>query len=128
GRIHAVSDAQTVQAARGGGLGLALVWRTGVWGMLGGWIAGTLVARATMRRAASDIPIAPGSFRGGLAIARAGLPVFGYFALTLLLRSVDRLALVHAGVPGTLGLYGLGLMTSITLLHLPEAAAYVLFP
>lgn len=128
GRVPVVSQAQAAQAMLGGGIGLVTVWTYGVWGLLVGWIAGSIAALALMRRAGPEIPLVPGGWRLGLAVARAGIPIHAYFAITLLLRSVDRLALVHAGADTSLGLYGVGLMISATLLYLPESAAFVLFP
>jgi O-antigen/teichoic acid export membrane protein len=54
--------------------------------------------------------------------------VFAFFALSLLLRSVDRLALVRFGEPAGLGVYSLGLMATGLVLYLPESAAFVLYP
>jgi O-antigen/teichoic acid export membrane protein len=44
------------------------------------------------------------------------------------LRSVDRLALIHYGTPADLGAYSLGLMAAGLVLYVPEAAAAVLYP
>ncbi len=128
GRVPAVSAAQAVQAVAGAGLGLALVWSQGLWGLLYGWIAGTLLALALMRRDGPDVPLIPGDWREGVALARIGFPVFAFYVASLVLRSVDRLALVRFGTAETLGLYSLGLMVTGSLLHLPESAAFVLFP
>jgi O-antigen/teichoic acid export membrane protein len=128
GRIPAVSAGYAIQAVLGGGLGLALVWRFGAWGLLAGWIAGTLVSLAFMRGAAREAPLAPARLREGWALLKLGFPIFAYFASTLVLRSVDRLALVRFGAPESLGLYSLGLLATGLVLYLPEAAGYVLFP
>jgi O-antigen/teichoic acid export membrane protein len=128
GRVPAVSGAQAAQAAAGAGLGLALVWSWGLWGLVAGWIAGTLLALAMMRRAGPDVPLAPAALAAGLRVARAGAPVFAFYLASLALRSVDRLALVRHAPASELGLYGLGVMAAGTLLHLPESAAFVLFP
>jgi O-antigen/teichoic acid export membrane protein len=69
-----------------------------------------------------------GGLRDGLALAWLGLPVFGFFVASLVLRSVDRLAFVrHAGTEA-LGLYSIGLMAVGLILYPPEAAATVLYP
>jgi O-antigen/teichoic acid export membrane protein len=128
GRVPSVSAAQAVQAVVGAGLGLALVWSTGLWGLLYGWLAGTLLALALMRRDGREISIVPGFWSEGVALAKIGFPVFGFYVASLVLRSVDRLALVRFGTPESLGLYSLGLMVTGSLLHLPESAAFVLFP
>jgi O-antigen/teichoic acid export membrane protein len=54
--------------------------------------------------------------------------MFAFFLATLVIRSVDRLALVHYASPHALGLYSLGLIVASTLLHVPESVAYVLLP
>ena len=128
GRFGAVSAGQSTQAVLGAGLGIVLVWRYGLWGLLAGWIAGTLVALARMRRATPEAPLAPGFAGEGVALARLGFPIFAYYVLSLVLRSVDRMALVRYGDPATLGTYGVGLMAAGLVLFVPESAAYVLFP
>ena len=128
GRVPSVSAAQATQAVVGAGLGLALVWSMGLWGLLYGWLAGTCLALVLMRRDGREIPVVPGSWREGLSLAQIGFPVFGFYVASLILRSVDRLALVRFGTPESLGLYSLGLMVTGSLLHLPESAAFVLFP
>jgi O-antigen/teichoic acid export membrane protein len=128
GRFRAVSLGHAIQAFAGGGLGLVLVWRFGLWGLVLGWNAGSLLALLWMRSAASETPFVPANPRVGLTLARAGLPIFGYFAATLVLRSVDRIALLRYGGAEALGLYGLGLTAVGIVLYLPEAVAFVLFP
>jgi len=128
GAFGVVSTALAAQALLGGGLGLALVSRAGVWGLIGGWIAGGLVALVLLRRAPHHVPLSPGRLRDGLELAVAGLPVFGYFATALVVRSADRVALVRHGEPESLGLYSLGLMAAGLVLYLPEATAAVLYP
>lgn len=127
-KIQQASLANAVQAVVGGGLGIALVWTYGIRGMLWGWLVGSLAGWIVLARAGREIPWIPGSPRQGLAVARAGLPMFGFFLATLVLRSVDRLALVHFASPHALGLYSLGLIVSSTLLHVPESVATVLLP
>jgi O-antigen/teichoic acid export membrane protein len=128
GEFRRVSEALAAQAVLGGGLGVALVARFSVWGLLGGWIAGSLAALVWLRGGAVRPPLVPSGLRDGLALAWLGLPVFGFFVVSLVLRSVDRLAFVrYAGTEG-LGLYSLGLMVVGLILYLPEAAATVLYP
>lgn len=128
GRFGPVSAALGVQFVVGGGLGVALVGRFGVWGLIGGWLAGTLLALIVLRRAAPDAPLFPGRPRVGIELTRLGLPLFGFFMTSLVLRSVDRMALLRYAGPAELGLYSLGLMAAGLTLYLPEAAATVLFP
>lgn len=127
-RFDVVSGSAVAQALVGGGLGLALVWRFGLVGLLWGWLAGTLVGLAWVRLAAPDVPLRPGPFAGGLALARAGFLIFASFAASLVLRSVDRLALIRYGTSADLGAYSLGVMAAGLVLYLPEAAGAVVFP
>jgi O-antigen/teichoic acid export membrane protein len=128
GEFRAVSEALVLQAVLGAGLGLATVSRFGVWGLLWGWLAGSLAALLWMRRGPLRPPLASGAIRPGLTLARLGLPVFAFYAASLVLRSVDRIAFVrYAGTEG-LGQYSLGLMAAGLILYLPEAAATVLYP
>lgn len=128
GRFSAVSGSAAAQALLGGGLGLALLWRFGIHGLLWGWLAGTLAALVWARLAAPDVPLRPGAPAGGLALVRGGAMVFAFFAVSLVLRSVDRIALIHYGTPADLGTYSLGLMVVALVLYVPEAAAAVLYP
>jgi O-antigen/teichoic acid export membrane protein len=128
GGFTAVSRATAVQALIGGGLGLALVARLGLWALAGGWLCGSLVALALLRSATADLPWAPMPSGTALGLVRAGLPVFGCFLASLVLRSVDRLAMVHAGATESLGLYALGLTAAGLVLYPPESAAAVLYP
>ena len=128
GEFQRASAALAIQAVLGGGLGTALVGPTGVWGLLWGWIAGSIAAMVCLRRGQVRPPVRPWGWGGGGALVRLGLPLAAYFLASLVLRSVDRIAFVrYAGTEG-LGLYSLGLMASGLILYLPEAAAAVLFP
>jgi len=128
GRFGPASAAQAAQVVIGAGLGVLAVGRFGVYGLIGGWLVGSFVALLWLRWAATDVPIAPGRVTEGLALARAGLPVFGFFTTSLVLRSVDRMALLRYGDRAELGYYSLGLLAVGLVLYLPEAAATVLFP
>ena len=128
GEFQRVSASLAAQAVLGGGLGVALVARFSVWGLLWGWIVGSLAALVWLRGGPLRPPLVPGGLRNGFSLAWLGLPVFGFFVGSLVLRSVDRLAFVrYAGTEG-LGLYSLGLMAVGLILYLPEAAATVLYP
>jgi O-antigen/teichoic acid export membrane protein len=128
GRFGPASAAQAAQFVVGAGIGVLLVGRFGVYGLIGGWFVGTLVALVWLKLAARGVPVVPGRMPDGLALARAGLPVFGFFTASLVLRSVDRLALIRFGDRAELGFYSLGLLAVGLVLYLPEAAATVLFP
>jgi len=128
GDFGSVSTALTLQAVIGGGIGLATVWRAGVWGLLWGWLAGGLIALAWLRRSLHRPPLAPATPAEGLPMVRAGFPLFAFFALTLVIRSIDRIALVRFGGNEALGRYSLGLIAAGLVLYPPEAVASVLFP
>jgi O-antigen/teichoic acid export membrane protein len=128
GEFQRVSVALAVQALLGGGLGIALVGSHSIWGMLWGWITGSLAALVWMRAGPVRPTLTPGSLAEGRALVRLGLPMTAYFVLSVVLRSLDRLALVHFSGREGLGLYTLGLMAAGLILYLPEAAAAVLFP
>jgi O-antigen/teichoic acid export membrane protein len=128
GEFPITSSGLALQALLGGGIGIALVWRFGIWGLLWAWIAGGLVALAWMRRSPAAPPLAPAAPRVGFALAARGLPLFVFFALSVVLRSLDRIALARYAGNQALGLYSLGLTAAGMVLYLPEAAAAVLFP
>jgi O-antigen/teichoic acid export membrane protein len=128
GEFQRVSAALAAQAVLGGGLGIALVGTQGVWGLLWGWIAGSLAALVWLRGGALRPALVPGAWGDGLALARLGLPMFAFFLVSVVLRSVDRIAFVRYAGTEALGLYSLGLMAAGLILYLPEAAATVLFP
>jgi O-antigen/teichoic acid export membrane protein len=128
GRIPAASAAQAVQALVGGGLGIALVAPLGMHGMLWAWLLGGVLAWVVLRRAGPEVPWIPADAGRGLALMRSGLPLFATFLCTLVLRSVDRLALLRFSGTEALGYYGLAAIAASTVLHVPEAAAYVLLP
>jgi len=128
GRFRAVSAGQSTQAVLGAGSGLVLVWWFGLWGLVLGWIAGTLVALARMRLACREAPLIPAHARTGASLVRLGFPIFAFYGASLVLRSVDRLALVRYGDAAGLGMYGVAVMAAGLVLFIPESVAYVLFP
>ena len=128
GDFAAVSAAVTLQASIGGVVGLLAVWRAGVWGLLWGWLIGGIAALVRLARSPDRPPLEPASPASGLPLARAGFPLFAYFALSLVLRSLDRIALVRFGGNESLGRYSIGLIAAGLVLYPPEALATVLFP
>ena len=128
GDFDTVSAAQSVQATIGAGLGLALVWRTGVWGLLGGWLVGSAAGLAWLWRSPHRVPFRPRGVAHGGALVRLGLPIFAVFALSQVLRSLDRIAFVRLAPAERLGHYSLGLLAAGLVLYLPESAAMVLYP
>lgn len=127
GEFGTVSRASALQVLIGGGAGVALVGRFGIEGLLWGWLAGTALALGLLRRRA-PIPLRPAWPATGWALVRAGFPVFAFFTASLVVRSVDRLALLHYGSTTGLGHYSLGLMAAGLVLYLPESAGSVLYP
>ena len=128
GDFRAVSVGLALQAVVGGGIGILTVWRAGVWGLLWGWLLGGACAIGWMRRSPARPPLLPSHLREGAALAASGLPMFAFFALALVIRSLDRIALARFGSNQALGYYGLGLTATALALYLPEAAAAVLLP
>src|SRR6185295_8172244 len=128
GEFAAVGAATTLQAVLGGCIGLATVWRTGVWGLLWGWLLGGVAAMTVLRRSTHRPPLSRTVPAQGMPLARAGFPLFAFFLLSLVIRSVDRIALVRCGGNDALGRYSLGLVASGLVLFPPEAVASVLFP
>lgn len=128
GDFPAVSAAVALQAVIGGGIGLLTVSRAGVWGLLWGWLIGGAAALARLLRSPDRPPLRPASPLGGWPLARVGFPLFAYFALSLVLRSLDRIALVRFGGNAALGRYSIGLIAAGLVLYPPEALAAVLFP
>ena len=122
-----VSRATALQVLVGGGAGIALVRRFGIEGLLWGWLAGTALALVLLRRA-EPAPLVPRHPAVGWALVRAGFPVFAFFTASLVLRSVDRLALIRHGDATGLGHYSFGLISAGLVLYLPEAAGSVLYP
>jgi hypothetical protein len=124
----AVSVALTLQAVVGGGLGMATVARAGVWGLLWSWLAGGTCALLWVRRDPRRPPLRPAHPDSGVKLALIGLPMFAFFALALMIRSFDRIALVRYGGNDALGVYSIGLIVAGMVFYVPEAAAAVLFP
>jgi O-antigen/teichoic acid export membrane protein len=123
-----VSVALTLQAVVGGGLGIAVVGRAGVWGLLWSWLAGGVCAVLWMRRNPRRPPLRPEYADRGAKLALIGLPMFAVFALALVIRSFDRIAMVRYGGNDALGVYSIGLIVAGMVFYVPEAAAAVLFP
>lgn len=128
GDFAAVSTAVALQAVIGGGIGLLAVWRAGVWGLLWGWLLGGIAALVRLMRSPERPPLEPAPPAAGVPLAVVGFPLFAYFALTLVLRSLDRIALVRFGGNESLGRYSIGLIAAGLVLYPPEALATVLFP
>ncbi|TMQ72677.1 MAG: hypothetical protein E6K80_02130 [Candidatus Eisenbacteria bacterium] len=128
GAFPFISVGLSLQAILGAGVGIAAVWRVGVWGLLWGWLIGGVCAIAWMRRSPHRPPLVPGDRAEGWAVATRGLPIFAFTCLTLMIRSLDRIALARRADNHALGVYSLGLTATAMVFYLPEAASAVLFP
>jgi len=129
GNIVAVSRWWLYQGAIGVVLGLALIPSLGVWGLLWGWLAGTLVATVSALWAGRRVvPLTPTPGAESIALLKVGFPIFVYSASSFVMRTLDRLIIIRFLGTEALGLYGLSVMAVGFLLTLPDAVAYVLYP
>src|SRR5262249_43764347 len=110
-------------------LGLGLIPWLGVWGLLWGWFAATLVATISVLWAGHRVvPLVPAWSEDSRALLAVGFPMFFYAASSFLMRSIDRLIILKYLGTAALGLYGLSVTAVGFLLTLPDAVAYVLYP
>ena len=129
GNIGAVSAWFLLQSAIGVILGLALIPVLGQWGLLWGWLAGTVVATATaMWRGHSVVPLAPAPSADAMHLIAIGFPMFMYGLSQFLVRSLDRVIILRFLGTEPLGLYALAVTAVTFLLTLPDAVGYVLYP
>ena len=129
GKISAVSAWFLLQSVIGVALGLALIPTIGAWGLLWGWVAGTLVATATaMWRGHAVVPLSAAPSRESMHLIAVGLPMFMYGLSGFLMRSLDRVIILRFLGTQPLGLYALAVSAVTFLLTLPDAVAYVLYP
>jgi len=129
GNIRDVSLVFLIQAALGAALGIALLPFFGAWGLLWGWLGGTVAMLIYARwRGHAEVPIVPGAAGDARTLLTAGFPMFAFAGLTLLMRSLDRVVILRFLGTEALGFYGLGVMAMGLLLYLPDALSYVLYP
>jgi len=129
GNIGAVSVWFLLQSALGVVLGLALIPTFGVWGLLWGWLTGTLIATVTvMVRGHAVVPLAPAPARESWTLLTVGFPMFMSTVSTFVMRNLDRVIILRFLGTEALGLYGLAVTALTFLLTLPDAVAYVLYP
>ncbi|HTO92075.1 MAG TPA: lipopolysaccharide biosynthesis protein [Candidatus Sulfotelmatobacter sp.] len=129
GNIGAVSRWFFVQGMVGAVLGLALIPWQGAWGLLWGWLLGTLVSFAWTRWDARKLaPLRPliGSENGDLL--RVGFPLFFFLGSALVMRSLDRLIILRFLGTRELGYYSLAVTALTLLMYVPDSATYVLYP
>lgn len=129
GNISAVSAWFFLQGVVGTVLGIALIPSFGVRGLLGGWVAGTLVATIAVRlQGRRLVPVVPQAAPESLELVRIGLPMFVFVASTQVMRSFDRLIILKFLGTLALGYYSLSVNALSFMLYLPDSIAYVLYP
>jgi O-antigen/teichoic acid export membrane protein len=129
GDVGSVSAWTLIQGLIGAVLGVALIPRLGAWGLLYGWLAGTLVALAYVRfRGGRFVPLAPAVSPDSRLLLTVGFPMFVYVVLNFVMRSLDRLVILRFLGIESLGFYQLAVMAINMLLYLPDSLAYVIYP
>ena len=129
GNIAAVSRWWFLQGVIGVVLGLGLIPWLGVWGLLWGWFAGTLIATISVLWAGHRVvPRTPAWSEESRALLETGFPMFIFTASSFVMRSMDRLIILKFLGTAALGLYGLSVTAVGFLLTLPDAVSYVLYP
>ncbi len=129
GNIRAVSLWFFTQGMIGAVLGLALVRVIGVWGLLWGWTAGTVVAFVwTSWESRGIAPARPALASESLALLKVGFPMFFFVGSTLIIRNLDRLIILRFLGTRDLGLYSLAVTAFTLLMYLPDSATYVFYP
>lgn len=129
GNIGAVSLWFFLQGMIGALLGLAMIPSFGAWGLLYGWLAGTMVAFAWTRWEARRIaPLWPLVSSETAALFRIGFPMFFFAGSALIIRSLDRLIILRYLGTRELGYYSLAVTALTLLLYLPDSATFVTYP
>jgi O-antigen/teichoic acid export membrane protein len=129
GQIAGVSTWYIIQGAVGTILGLSTIPWLGAWGLLWGWVAGTLAGLTyALSQGRGQIPLVPGPSRDSLLLLRIGVPMYVYLASSLVMRSLDRIIILRFLGTEKLGYYSLAIMAMSFLLYLPDSLTYVLYP
>ena len=129
GNVQAVSNGTLLQGLVGALLGVALIPWLGTWGLLYGWLAGTLLALVYMRwRGRALVPLWPAPTRDGRMLLTVGFPMFVYVMLNFVMRSMDRVIILRFLGTESLGFYSLAVMAIGLLMYLPDSIGYVLYP
>ncbi|MFI5370940.1 MAG: oligosaccharide flippase family protein [Candidatus Eisenbacteria bacterium] len=129
GDVGSVSAWTMLQGLIGAVLGVALIPRFGAWGLLLGWIAGTVLALGYVRvRGGRRVPITPAWSEDSRLLLTVGFPMFVYVLLNFVMRSLDRLVILRFLGIESLGFYQLAVMAINMLLYLPDSLAYVMYP
>src|SRR5262245_56528724 len=129
GNIGAVSVWNMIQGATGALLGLALVPWVGPWGLLLGWLVGTIASLVYLRvQARGLVPVIPRVSSDSTRLVTVGFPMFLFTIASLAMRTVDRLVILKFAGTRELGYYSLGVMAIALMLYLPDSVTYVLYP
>lgn len=129
GDITTISRWMMIQGAIGSVLGLSLLPVLHAWGLLLGWLAGCVSAFAySTWRARVHAPLVARPSSDSPALAAVGLPMFVFIASSLVMRTFDRILILHYLSTVEMGYYSLSLMALTFLLYLPDSLTYVSYP
>jgi len=136
GNIGAISLWTMTQGLIGAVLGIALVpvfghhdRAAGVWGLLWGWLAGTVASLVYLSTQSRGIaPVVPRPSRESLALISVGFPMFLFTSSDVVMRTLDRIIIFRFLGPESLGYYTLSGMLIAFLLYLPYSVVFVLYP
>lgn len=129
GDIGGLTKWSILQGLIGSGLGLALMFLFGRWGLLWGWFAGCLVALLfVLHRARQVLPLVPEPAVESLDLVQIGLPLYTYIASSIVMRNLDRIVVLRFLGTEALGYYGLSVNVLTLLMAIPDALVYVSYP
>jgi O-antigen/teichoic acid export membrane protein len=129
GNIGSVSIWTLIQGSVGALLGLALVPWIGAWGLLIGWLIGTVASLIYVRiQARGIVPVIPRLSSDSGHLVAIGFPMFLFTVSNLAMRTLDRLVILKLIGTEALGYYSLGVMAIALMLYLPDSVSYVLYP
>lgn len=118
-----------IQGLVGSGLGLALMFWFGRWGLLWGWFAGCLVALLfVLQRGHKVLPKLPTPAVESFDLIQVGLPLYMYLASSIVMRNLDRIVVLRFLGTQALGYYGLSVNVLTLLMAVPDALVYVSYP
>lgn len=129
GDAGALSVWSLIQGMTGALLGLALLPFIGAWGLLIGWLVGTVAALFYVRaQGRAVVPLSPAPARESLTLIAVGVPMFLFSITNLVMRTLDRLVILRFLGAEALGYYSLGVVALTLMLYLPDSVSYVLYP
>ncbi len=129
GDIGALTTWYILQGLVGSGLGLALMFLFGRWGLLWGWFAGCFVALLfVMRRGRGVFPLMPAPAMESFDLLQVGIPLYMFSASSIVMRNLDRIVVLRFLGTQALGYYGLSVNVLTLLMAIPDSLAYVSYP